>query len=214
MESINTIYYHDNSQNKRGVFSRIKRIFVYLKRRRTFIRYDWTDAIIKPIHLTPSAIEMHEHVLIYYHARILGVDNYGSSTFHPHIIFNKGVSVQQNLHLTCAESVIIGENTAIAANVSITDIHHPYENIDVPIEKQELRVKPVIIGADCKINNNVVVLPGTIIGKHCVIGANAVVSGVFPDYCVIVGIPARIVKRYDFGSKQWKETDKNGDFLF
>lgn len=195
------------------LFSRIKRIIVYLVRKRSFIHYDWTDAIIKPIHLTPSAIEMHEHVLIYYHARILGVNSYGTKLYSPHIVFNKGVSVQQNLHLTCAESVIIGENTAIAANVSITDIHHPYEDIDIPIEKQELQVKPVIIGADCKINNNVVILPGTQIGKHCIIGANAVVSGVFPDYCVIVGIPARIVKRYDFSTEKWLKTNPNGDYI-
>jgi acetyltransferase-like isoleucine patch superfamily enzyme len=45
-----------------------------------------------------------------------------------------------------------------------------------------------------------------------VVGANAVVRGKFPDYCVIVGIPAKIVKRYDFVTKQWKKTDAKGNF--
>ena len=50
---------------------------------------------------------------------------------------------------------------------------------------------------------NSTILPGTKLGKHCVVGANSVVSGEFPDYCVIVGAPARIVKHYDFEIHKW-----------
>ena len=53
----------------------------------------------------------------------------------------------------------------------------------------------------------------TILGKQCIVGANAVVRGHFPSYCVIVGVPARIVKRYDEKSGAWKKTDKNGEFV-
>ena len=200
-------------RTKWHLFSRIKRLILYVYRKNRFIKYDWTDSIIRPIHLTPSAIEMHEHVLIYYHARILGVERYGSQSFKPHIVFEKGGSIQQNLHLTCADSIVIGENTAIAANVSITDIHHSYEDVSIPIEKQDLKVTPVVIGKDCKINNNVVILPGTRIGDHCVIGANAVVSGIVPSYCVVVGVPAIIIKRYDPNSHTWRKTNKDGEFI-
>ena len=196
-----------------GIFSRIRRIVLYLHRRKHFIKYEWTDSIVKPLHLTSSAIEMHDHVMIYYHARIQGVKRYGSQTYNPHIVFCSHVSIQQNLHLTCAESIYIGENTAIAANVTITDIHHTYEDINLPVEKQELAVSPVRIGNNCKINNNAVILPGTIIGNHCVVGANAVVSGIIPDYCVVVGVPSRIVKRYSFESNKWEKTNKFGDFV-
>lgn len=41
------------------------------------------------------------------------------------------------------------------------------------------------------------------VGKGCVIGANAVVTKDIPDYCVVVGNPARIVKQYDFKEKKW-----------
>ena len=54
---------------------------------------------------------------------------------------------------------------------------------------------------------------GTILGKQCIVGANSVVRGTFPDYCVIVGAPARIVKRYDEPSKQWRKTDSKGKFI-
>lgn len=46
------------------------------------------------------------------------------------------------------------------------------------------------------IGMNSVILPGAILEKHCVVGANSVVSGVFDDYSVIVGTPAKVVKKY------------------
>ncbi|GAB1444321.1 hypothetical protein MASR2M39_31730 [Ignavibacteriales bacterium] len=129
------------------------------------------------------------------------------------IIFNDYVSIQQNLHLTCAKKIEIGEWTAIAANVTITDIHHPYEDISLPIERQNIMVREVKIGKNCKIYNNAVILPGTSIGNHCTIGANSVVSGVYPDYCVIAGIPARIIKRFNPNLNKWQRTDRNGEFI-
>jgi len=42
----------------------------------------------------------------------------------------------------------------------------------------------------------VVVLPGSQIGKHVVVGANSVVTGHLPDFCVAVGSPARVIKQY------------------
>ena len=61
--------------------------------------------------------------------------------------------------------------------------------------------------------HDVVIQAGTILGKQCIVGANAVVRGEFSDYCVIAGIPAKIVKRYDLITKQWKKTDVKGNFI-
>lgn len=107
------------------------------------------------------------------------------------------------MHLTCANSIIIGKYTAIAANVTITDINHPYVDVDTPIEKQDIEVGYVRIGEDSKIYNNVVILPNVTIGKHVTIGANSVVDKDIPDYCVAVGIPAKVIKKYDFETNKW-----------
>ena len=178
-----------------------------------YAEYYISDSIVKPISITPKSIKMGKHVLVYYHARINGVTNYNDKKFTPLIELKDGVRIQQNLHLTCAESIIVGENTAIAANVTITDIHHPYVDINKPIERQDIEVHPVKIGRDCKIYNNVVILPGTIIGNHVTIGANSVVKGYIPDYCVAVGSPSRIIKRYDFKECQWRKTNSSGVFI-
>ena len=95
----------------------------------------------------------------------------------------------------------------------ITDIDHDYNDITQPISKQNLIIKKTSIGENCFIGSGAKIQAGTILGKHCVIGANSVVRGHFPDYCVIVGVPARIIKKYDFACKEWKKTDKYGTFL-
>lgn len=177
----------------------------YMRHKPFFKEYHYSDVIKSPIILTPRFIALGENVYVGYHARLEGVERWNGKTFSPLIKFEKGSSVQQNLHLTCANRVVIGANTAIAANVTITDIHHPYNDIALPIERQMIKVKEVIIGEDCKIYNNVVILPGVHIGKHVTIGANSVVSFDIPDYSVAVGNPARIIKKYDFDSQQWKK---------
>jgi acetyltransferase-like isoleucine patch superfamily enzyme len=163
--------------------------------------------------ITPSCITIGNNVYIQPNSRIEGVSNYEGVSFSPEIMIDDYCTIQQNLHLTCGDKIYIGKNTAIASNVTITDINHPYENIHLPIENQPITTKKVYIGNDCKLYNNVVILPGTTIGKHCVIGANSVVFGNFPDFTVIVGTPARIIKRYCFETNQWKKTNKVGEFI-
>ena len=68
-------------------------------------------------------------------------------------------------------------------------------------------LQDVAIGEDCKIYNNCVILPGVHIGKHCTIGANSVVTHDIPDYCVAVGVPTRIIKRYNFKTQQWEKVE-------
>lgn len=159
--------------------------------------------IIKPLFISFNRLELGSRVSIRNNSRIEAVLKFNDKSFDPKIIIHNNVSIEQNLHLTCATYIEINENTSISANVTITDINHPYTNIDLPIEKQTIETKKVIIGKDCKIYNNVVILPGTIIGNHCTVGANSVVSGVFPDYCVIAGSPAKKVKQYSFEKQTW-----------
>ena len=196
----------------------IKRLFNYPLKLRlaTFLKYKWRlkkcgDGVIirKPLIFTLRCVSLGRCVYIMPNSRIEGVFEYGGKLFKPSIVIATGVTIQQNLHLTCAKSIIIGENTAIAANVTITDINHTYTNIHKSIDSQPIDVYPVSIGMDCKIYNNAVILPGTTIGKHCIIGAGSVVSGIIPDFCVVVGSPCRIVKKYNFKTHLWEKIDSN-----
>ena len=54
-------------------------------------------------------------------------------------------------------------------------------------------IKPIVIGENSFIGARVSLLPGTEIGKKCVIGAGSVVKGLIEDNCIVIGNPARII---------------------
>lgn len=87
--------------------------------------------------------------------------------------------------------------------VTITDIEHPYENIETAPGKQKMIARAVRIGRQSFIGMGARIFPGVTIGRHCVIGANAVVTHDVPDYCVAAGVPARVIKKYDPEKGAW-----------
>lgn len=64
--------------------------------------------------------------------------------------------------------------------------------------------KKTVIGDGCYIGYGAVILAGTTLGKQCIVGANSVVRGDFPDYSVLAGAPARIVKKYNRDKAIWE----------
>jgi acetyltransferase-like isoleucine patch superfamily enzyme len=89
--------------------------------------------------------------------------------------------------------VTIGDDVWTGPNVYITDQNHGYDDPDQPISRQSQPERPVRIGSGSWLGHGAVVLPGSTIGRHVVIGANSVVTGDIPDFSVAVGAPARVV---------------------
>lgn len=120
------------------------------------------------------------------------------------ILIEENVSIGQNLHITSGGNLVIGKNTTISGNVLITNIDHDYQELDIHILKQKLIIKETKIGENSFIGYGVIIQAGTILGKQCIVGANSVVRGVFPDLCVIAGNPAKIIKKYNISTKKWE----------
>lgn len=158
-------------------------------------------------------ISVGKNVLIEKGARIEAITKYGKNIYTPEILIGDNVCINQNFHCTCADSIVIGDGTSITANCGVFDIIHPYDNININPREAIIITKPIRIGKNCLVGMNSVILPGTILGDHCIVGANSVVSGNYSDYCVLVGSPARIVKRYDFSTQSWRKTNSLGVFL-
>jgi UDP-3-O-[3-hydroxymyristoyl] glucosamine N-acyltransferase len=93
-------------------------------------------------------------------------------------------------------SIDIGNDVWTGHYVYITDQNHGYENVSIPISQQTQMERAVSIGDGSWLGAGTVVLPGARIGKHVAVGANSVVTGFLPDYCVAVGAPARVIKQY------------------
>jgi carbonic anhydrase/acetyltransferase-like protein (isoleucine patch superfamily) len=95
------------------------------------------------------------------------------------------------------KSITIGDNTAIGGNAKILDNDfHPIEiearNADI---KEKIGTRPIVIGKNCFIGCNALILKGTVLGDGCVVGAGAVVSGKFEENSVIVGNPAKVIRK-------------------
>lgn len=89
----------------------------------------------------------------------------------------------------------IGENVMMGEACFIYTRNHKFDRLDIPMCEQGFdEYKPVIISDDVWIGSRVTILPGTKIGKGVVIGAGAVVTGTIPDYAIIGGVPAKIIK--------------------
>jgi acetyltransferase-like isoleucine patch superfamily enzyme len=97
--------------------------------------------------------------------------------------------------LSAAEQIEFEDDVIVARNVYISDHSHRFDNRGVPISQQGIdRVKPVRIGGGCWLGQNAVILPGVRIGKGSVVGANSVVREDVPDYSVVAGVPARVIR--------------------
>lgn len=106
-------------------------------------------------------------------------------------------------HIIGLHSLTIEKDVLIADKVFISDCTHEYKDISTPVIRQKIRMlAPVRIGEGSWLGENVCIC-GASIGKHCVIGSNSVVTADIPDYCVAVGSPARVVKKYSFEKNEW-----------
>ena len=123
----------------------------------------------------------------------------------PRLCIEDNVWIGQGLHLNCARSVIIHKNALISSYVYISDLDHDYTDVEKPVGIQPLIIQSVEIGEQAFIGTGVKILAGSKIGKHSIIGANSVVTYEIPDYCVAAGIPAKIIKKYNFDTKTWEK---------
>ncbi|SBS61190.1 acyltransferase [Vibrio atlanticus] len=162
----------------------------------------------KPIFLLGiKSFRIGQRVRIFPNARM---EVHGENAY---INIDDNVSIGQGFHATSGGELNIGSDTVISGNVVVTNIDHDYKNIELAVLEQPNLISATSIGEGCFIGFGAIIQAGTSLGKHCIVGANSVVRGEFPDYCVIVGSPAKIVKRYDVDNGLWERTNSKGEFL-
>lgn len=120
------------------------------------------------------------------------------------LFIHDNVSIGQGFHVTCLGDIHIGAGSHITGYVSVTDIEHEYFRVGIPVFDQPMTRRETKIGRNCFIGMGARIQAGSVLGDGCVVGANSVVRGTFPAYSVIVGSPARVVKRYNSVSGEWE----------
>lgn len=125
--------------------------------------------------------------------------------FEPEIRIGNRVSATGYLTIGAVERVEIGDDALLASNIFISDNQHGHLDAVRPYKYQPLdRIGPVSVGRGCWIGQNVVILPGVSIGEMSIIGANSVVTSSVPPRSIAVGAPARVVRRWDSETSEWR----------
>jgi acetyltransferase-like isoleucine patch superfamily enzyme len=142
-----------------------------------------------------------EHTLVGPHVSIsAGMVPGQKMVTYPVVRIGDRCMIGRGSHIVGHFNVEIGDDVHTGPYVYITDQNHGYEDPDLVVHRQWPSDVPVRIGNGSWLGTGVVILPGTELGRNVVVGAGAVVRGHFPDHCVIAGVPARIMRRYEPGS--------------
>lgn len=151
-----------------------------------------------------DCIEIGKNVFIAEGSFLSVVKEHKGKKFQPSIVINDNVCIGADFHVSCTKSIVIEKNVLISDRVFIADGIHGFENINIPVIDQPMINKgKVLIKEGSFLGINVVILPGVTVGKNSVVGASSVVTQDVPDYSVVIGNPARIIKKYDDKTKKW-----------
>ncbi len=107
--------------------------------------------------------------------------------------------------------VHIGTDVLIAQHAVISALNHSFEDISLPIRQQGVTTRLIRLEDGCWLGAGAIVLPGVTVGKNSVVAAGAVVTRDVPDYSVVVGNPARVVRQYDAATGQFERHQEGAE---
>ncbi|MBV6429332.1 MAG: 2,3,4,5-tetrahydropyridine-2,6-dicarboxylate N-acetyltransferase [Haliscomenobacter sp.] len=115
-------------------------------------------------------------------------------TYSGKIIIGDNTSINPYTIIYGHGDVKIGKNVMIAAQSIIVSSNHNFNNTSIPMNQQGISTQGIHISDDVWLGANVKVLDGVIIGKGAIIAAGSVVNKSVPDYAIVAGVPAKIIK--------------------
>lgn len=117
---------------------------------------------------------------------------------HPELyVFGKNNVFNENLNINGCGKVEIGDNNLFAWNVTLLPQMHDYHKYKGTDSRKTSLSKPIKIGNNNYIGCQTIICGGVEIGDNCVIGAGSVLRGQFPSNSLIIGNPAKIVKKLE-----------------
>ena len=138
------------------------------------------------------------------------IENYEGERFASRLDIGDGTYIGRNAHIIACGHMRIGKQVVIGDNVYITDNLHGYEDVTRNVMVQPLRHPgPVAVEDEAWIGDKASILPNVTIGKHAVVGSNSVVTKSVPPYCVAVGVPARVIRRYNQETRRWEQVGRS-----
>lgn len=132
------------------------------------------------------------------------VEEHRGRRYEPRLRIGDRVEIGRDMVIACVGLIEIGADVLTGDRVFIGDTYHDFRAPDTPVARQQMvDPKPVRIGQGAFLGVGAIVLPGVTIGDNAYVGAGAVVTEDVPDRCVVVGNPARVIRRWDAASGRW-----------
>ena len=98
------------------------------------------------------------------------------------------------LHCTVIGPVTIGNHVNLAQGITVSALNHNFEDTRLRIDEQGVNSSEIVIDDDVWIGANAVITAGVHIGRHSVVAAGAVVTKDVPEYSVVGGVPAKVIR--------------------
>ena len=98
------------------------------------------------------------------------------------------------LHCTVIGPVTIGNHVNLAQGITVSALNHNFEDTRLRIDEQGVNTSEIVIDDDVWIGANAVITAGVHIGRHSVVAAGAVVTKDLPEYSVVGGVPAKVIR--------------------
>lgn len=129
-------------------------------------------------------------------------------TGEPVIVIDDNCSIGYGTMISAKNRIHLERDVLVGQQVVILDHNHAYEDITTPIVYQGItKGGRVRIGQGSWIGRGsaIICARGELtIGRNCVVAVNSVVMRSIPDYSVVFGSPATIVKQYDPETRAWR----------
>ena len=146
------------------------------------------------LHATPGGIEIGDDAFIMHNAE-LHVFNFRDLP-HAFIKIGRRTFIGESVVIRGQGGVTIGESVLFGPGAQVLAINHKFGDTSRPIMDQGISGQGIVIEDGAWISAGATVLDGVRVGRGAVVGASAVVTGDVPPHTVVVGSPARIVKRF------------------
>jgi len=157
-------------------------------------------------------IKFGSNIFIFKGLWLEAINNYRGQVFVPRISIGNRVAFSNGVHISCINSIEIGDDVLFGSHVYISDHNHgSYSGIsqsmpsESPADRQLSPGGPVVIEGNVWIGNNVVILGPAKIGFGAILAANSIVSGDIPGSTIMGGIPARPLKQFNCMHSVWRK---------
>ena len=163
------------------------------RRVRQFARFGELSVLHRPMWLYGTRHISIGSWCLLMHAAWLSVERSAWDADEPALQIGDRVTLRPFVSISASLRVVLEEGVSIGAGSGIYDSNHVVDAGRPSILDTVSTAEPVRVGAGSWVGDRVTILAGADIGRHCTIGAGAVVRGSIPDHSIAVGVPARVV---------------------